>query len=349
MIHERLPQVAQNVVDGLEGAQEVGGCIGELRAISLGLDRQGFVGRPTWTLLKFGAQPSPADFFELGEWAHGWQYFASSVTEYHYRKTPVLRQSCPSHQAHLRSHSGGGCSDVLHVCPTSAEFVVEPELFRTLILERLRLPLAVADVVCECGAPLDSRGRHRAACAHSARLRTRAVAPERTLARICREAGATVRQNVKLRDMNVAVRGARHRTLPFPRRSKLAIDITLRSALTSNGDPRPGAAREHGNACNGARVDKERKYGELTEGNRCRVVVVALETGGRWSAEALQFVESLAQTRARERPPTIARSAFLAWRRSRMLSVSCARAFATSLLAGPRDFSRSGRGRRECP
>ena len=26
-------------------------------------------------------------------------------------------------------------------CPTSAEFVVEPELFRTLVLERLRLPL----------------------------------------------------------------------------------------------------------------------------------------------------------------------------------------------------------------
>ena len=65
---------------------------------------------------------------------------------------------------------------------------------------------------------------------------------------------------------------------------------------------------------------------------------MALETGGRWSVEALQFVESLA--RARDRPPTMARSAFLAWRRrwSRMLSVSCGRAFATSLLAGPRDL-----------
>ena len=203
---DALPMVAQNVVDGLEGAPDVGGCIGELRAISLGLDRQGFVGRPTWTLLKLGARPPPVDFSEPGEWAHGWQYFASSVSEFHHRKTTVLRQSCPSHQAHLRSHSGGGCSDVLHGCPTSAEFVVEPELFRTLVLERSRLPLAVADVVCECGAPLDSRGRHRAACPQSGRLRTRAVAPERTLARVCREAGATVRQNVKLRDMNVAVR-----------------------------------------------------------------------------------------------------------------------------------------------
>ena len=131
----------------------------------------------------------------------------------------------------------------------------------------------------------------------------------------------------------------------------MAVDITLRSALTSNGDPRPGAAREDGIACNGARVDKERKYGELTEGNRCRLVVVALETGGRWSVEALQFVESLAHTRARERPPTMARSAFLAWRRrwSRMVSVSCSRAFATFSLGGPKGSARSGWGRRGCP
>ena len=33
-----------------------------------------------------------------------------------------------------------------------------------------------------------------------------AVAPEKTQARICREAGATVRANVKLRDMNAVVR-----------------------------------------------------------------------------------------------------------------------------------------------
>ena len=56
MIHERLPQAAQNVVDGLQGAQEVGGCT--------------------------------------------WQYFASSIIEHHFRKTTVLRQSCPSQQAH---------------------------------------------------------------------------------------------------------------------------------------------------------------------------------------------------------------------------------------------------------
>ena len=32
----------------------------------------------------------------------------------------------------------------------------------------------------------------------------------------------------------------------------------------------------------------------LLEGDRCHLVVVALETGGRWSSEALELVESLA-------------------------------------------------------
>ena len=48
-----------------------------------------------------------------------------------------------------------------------------------------------------------------------------------------------------------------------------------------------------------ARVDKERTCSELLRGDRCRLVVVTLETGGRWSEEALQFVESLAAVRAR--------------------------------------------------
>ena len=74
----------------------------------------------------------------------------------------------------------------------------------------------------------------------------------------------------------------------------------MRSALTSNEEPRPGSARVDGNVCEGARADKETKYAELLAGDRCRFVVVAVETGGKWSSEAIQFVESLASSRARE-------------------------------------------------
>ena len=90
--------------------------------------------------------------------------------------------------------------------------------------------------------------------------------------------------------------------LPFHHGAQLAIDVTLRSALTSCG----GAimsARENGAALARARPDKERKYAELLEGDRCHLVVVALETGGRWSSEALELVESLAAARAWEAPP----------------------------------------------
>ena len=53
--------------------------------------------------------------------------------------------------------------------------------------------------------------------------------------------------------------------------------------------------------------------------------------------EALRFVESLAAVRARDAEPALFHSAALAWRRgwSRVLSVSCARAFASLLVAVP--------------
>ena len=83
---------------------------------------------------------------------------------------------CAADQALLRSHSLGA-SDTLSVCPSKPEFRIEAGLFRTLILERLRLPLQVTEKVCECGILLDSTGRHRAACNRSGRLKTRAQAP----------------------------------------------------------------------------------------------------------------------------------------------------------------------------
>ena len=197
MIHERLPQLAATTVEigwrarrwwmphGVaKGCRRVG--------------RQGFVGRPSWVDLQSGGRPPPSTLTELGEWAHCWQFYASSVSEHHFRKTVVLVQSCPSDQAHLRSHSGGGRS---LTCSTGVPRVLSSlwrDVFRTIVLERLRLPLPVTEARCDCGALTDSRGRHWAACPHSGRLRTRAVAPEKTLARICREAAATVRANVTI-------------------------------------------------------------------------------------------------------------------------------------------------------
>ena len=128
------------------------------------------------------------------------------------------------------------------------------------------------------------------------------------MARICKEAGARVKFNALLRDMNVRVASSDARwievlaqDLPCFGGSQLAVDVTLRSALTRSGEAQPGAAEEDGAILLQARVDKENKYPELLNG-RCRLVVVALETGGRWSNEAVDFIWQLAQARAREVP-----------------------------------------------
>ena len=67
--------------------------------------------------------------------------------------------------------------------------------------------------------------------------------------------------------------------------------------------------------------------------------MVGIETGGRWSDEALGFVEMLAGAKARDASLALRRSAVLAWRRrwSRMLSISCSRTFACSLVSSPAD------------
>ena len=138
MVHQRLPEVAHTIVESLDGPREACGCLGELRTVTTAMDQQGFIRRQSWAESRCGCRRPPGNLTDPGEWAHGWQFYASSVSEHHFRKTVVLAQSCPSHQAHLRSHSGGGSSNVLHGCPTKPEFAVEPDLFRNLILSEGR-------------------------------------------------------------------------------------------------------------------------------------------------------------------------------------------------------------------
>ena len=85
--------------------------------------------------------------------------------------------------------------------------------------------------------------------------------------------------------------------------AQLSVDITLRSAVTSFGA-----------VCPNASTDKN-KYHELLDDGRCQLVVVGLEMGGRWSVEALNFIECLASGLAREAAPLLRRSSFLGWRR----------------------------------
>ena len=214
-------------------------------------DRSGFVGRPTWEALRAGARaPLPPEGAEPGEWQHGWQHHASSSSKLHFRDAVVFVQSCPANQAHLRSHSGRASSAALHGVPSWLEFKLAPDVLRTLVLERMRLLFQVSEAQCQCGLLL---GRHRAACPNSGRLKSRAQAPERTLAKVCRETGATVRFNVMFRDTNKAVSAMDHQAIDMLTSGlllhhgvQLAVDITTRCAHTADSRAYADAATTNG-------------------------------------------------------------------------------------------------------
>ena len=103
--------------------------------------------------------------------------------------------------------------------------------------------------------------------------------------------------------------------LPCFAGAQLAVDITLRSALTINGEAQPEAENTDGAVSSEARHDTERGYPELARSVRCRLVVVGIETGGRWSDEAAEVVRQLAHTRARDVPCHLSLLSEVAWER----------------------------------
>ena len=207
--------------------------------------------------------------------------------------------------------------------PTAPEFVIPLHLLRVILLERLQLPLLIAEATCiGCQAPLNPRGRHRAACPRTGRLKKRATPVERVLASICRASGLRERFSAFLRDMNIGVTASDNRQievlaqdLPCLGEAQLVVDVTLRGVLCCEGEPHHDTADTEGAVLIQARHDKEIRYLELFTSRRCRLVVVAVETGCRWSDEGVEFI----------RLPMYMWPAVLAWQRrwTRMLSTAC--------------------------
>ena len=127
--------------------------------------------------------------------------------------------------------------------------------------------------------------------------------------------------------------------LPLWGGAQLAVDATLVSPVRRDGRPQPHAAVVDGAQLLEARRRKERKYWELVRSRRCRIVVVGLEVGGRWSDEALDFVRHLAKAKARAHPPLLRASAQMAYshRWMGLLAVAAQRALAATLLELPVD------------
>ena len=211
-----------------------------------------------------------------------------------------------------------------------------------ILLRRLRLPLPLTSRTCRRRRILDPLGDHRAACARSGVLRSRAGPLERATARICREAGARVTTNTRVNDLNISHPHQQDdrrieviaNGLPLWNGAQLAVDTTLVSPLTRDGQPRRRAGRFAGAALQDARRSKERTYPDLLNNQRCRLVVLAIEVGGRWSEEAAAFITNLARARARQAPTILQQSvaAALTARWSATLTHAAMTPFAATLL-----------------
>ena len=126
--------------------------------------------------------------------------------------------------------------------------------------------------------------------------------------------------------------------LPLFGGAQLAVDTTLVCALRRDGNPTRNAADEDGVALRRARLRKERTYPELVGRRaRARLVVIAVEVGGRWSEEARRFLSQLAKARARGENKLLRKRAEQAWRLrwGSLLACTAARAVAMSLLELP--------------
>ena len=150
--------------------------------------------------------------------------------------------------------------------------------------------------------------------------------------------------NVYLCDLNIDVRRQDDRKLeiianglPLWNGVQVAVDTTLVCPVRRDGRPQPRADRVPGAHLRTARTRKETAYPELLDARRCRLTVVGLEVGGRWSAEAARFLRLLAKARCRAVPEAMrlaARHAYMA-RWSAIIACAAQKSFAASLLRLP--------------
>ena len=280
-----------------------------------------------------------------GELRRGWQRLFSSSAEHSFREHEVMPAMANDSRAMLRSQSGPGAAAWLGARPTERGRTLRPVRMQVALRRRLRWPLPLCAAQCDgraCRKQLDPRGDHRAACALSGRLKRRSRPLERTWARVFREAGARVVEEVLLRNTSLpgitAQDGRRVEILatglPLDRGVPLAVDATLISPLHADGRPWPRAADVDGIAIVRGEKAKAATYPELVHSDTVKLVTVASEVGGRLSATCSSVIRRLAAARARESPTPLRPAAGAAWARrwTGLLSVAIQDSVAATLV-----------------
>ena len=167
MIHRRHPAVAhimiQHLIEprGLRHFSAAVACVDEI--LDMGFNPPDW--RPLATAQReFLAARLPG---VLSIPAQGWQHEASIAVETTFMEVSILSQLVPAERAMLHSQGGPLAGFPFTAVPVHPHVRFDSDLFRVLLLRRLRLLLPLSSRTCRCGRPLDCLGHHRASCSRA--------------------------------------------------------------------------------------------------------------------------------------------------------------------------------------
>ena len=151
-----------------------------------------------------------------------------------------------------------------------------------------------------------------------------------------------MRTNQLMRNLNIRVHSSDNRRieviadgLPFYSGCQIALDATLVSPLTCQGNPRLNSHIRDAAVLEEARRKKEqRTYADVANSGRCRFITAGVEIGGRWAPALVIFIARLAKSKTRSVPKPLQTAAKHWWRVrwTGMLSVATHVALAMSLV-----------------
>ena len=197
---------------------------------------------------------------------------------------------------------GLGAGSFLSVPPTNPLVRFDSQIFRMLLLRRVRRPQSLSKLFCRCGRLIDEFGHPHATCAQEGVvLARRGYALESVVARVCREGGARVTTNMCVRDFDLDVPNAARDgrrlevvadELPLFGSVQLAIDTTW--YLLSTAKAQRGGVRKPPDV--GKNGPTQNSFTAATTG----LVWWCWQQrwGGRWSDEARSLIRALARARA---------------------------------------------------
>ena len=155
MIARRHPVVAAQMIRSMELGPTIPSLLSLGDAARTILDMGGYE-VPSWPALVDGVRPPPRDpeNNEPGSSRSGWQHEAAFRVEQQFREQQLLLVLSESERALLRSQSGPGAGSFLTVPPTNPLVRFDSQIFRVLLLRRLRLPLPCPGVSADVAVSL---------------------------------------------------------------------------------------------------------------------------------------------------------------------------------------------------